>query len=1155
MLAGDLELVKDINDLSEGSNPQGLVAAGDYFYFYAKQGELWQSNGTSGGTRPVVDAAGSGMIAAPGINVSGVMYFTRTTTQHGNELWRTDGTPAGTILVKDIRPGAADSSIGAFANLNGTLFFTANDGVHGRELWKSDGTELGTTLVKDLPTGTEHASVRGMTAAGNYVYYIAKDSVGEALWRSDGTASGTQMVTTSSGAAMRANFSTHYLFDAPQLASVNGLFYFAANHNASGFEMWRTDGTEAGTFALTDFHSTLAGDPAYSSTNVNGVLYFVTEYNSNSDKPAGLWKTDGTIAGTQFVRAFFREFAYVNGKFFTRAYDAQHGEEPWALDLATNQTQLIRDIRSGPEGSLLISSSFLGTVPQLTTVDNMCFFYANEGSTGFELWKSDGTVGGTAFVKDIRSGSESAFQTFGTSFNPRHSLAFKGKLYVRVDDGRHGYELWTSDGTEQGTVLLKDIVTGAGGSGPENFLSTGSALYFTANDGVTSEWWRSDGSAAETKPFKEIHAGLNNVSLLANVNGLLYFTATSSSGQRQLWKSDGTQAGLQPVTHLLPVVGGFANINNVLYFTANDGASGTELWKTDGSPSGTKLVKDIASGPASSTFGQLVAAGNLVYFTLSQPDTGAELWRTDGTSQGTFLVKDIQVGPQGSKVGEPINVGGTLYFRANDGFNGYELWKSDGTAAGTTMVRDRSGANSLPESLTALGSNVFFSAYESTGGRVLWKSDGTEGGTVIVKDFGYTQSNRTGGPYEIISVGDKLFFSRLTLFFAGYETTELWVSDGTTNGTTLLKQSAAPGYFFRPRFLRNGGSQLLFNSGVESGPSEAVWTSDGTVAGTKPLLTAGQYIDGGRSSALVGDRLFIAGGLPGVGRELASLNTLTAPAQVGDFDRNNTVNQLDYNRWFTTFGSMTTLAADANALGGVDAADYTLWRDNQTTAVLDYNRDGTVSIVDQTFWAANFGATTGVGLQADGALNGTVDAADYTVWRDAIVPPARTDFNSNGRSDLADLDMWQGYFGATTAPALPADGNNNHIVDAADYTLWRDAYVPPTAAAPTIAIASAAVSASAAPSAEASRVPRVSGGSSAPLPRLTLGAHDARGDHAARLLMARDAAFAELGDDDNPSTRAESPHIRRASQPVGRVRVALKFKGLGGPSYGVKSTD
>jgi ELWxxDGT repeat protein len=89
--------------------------------------------------------------------VNGTLFFAANDGTRGHELWKSDGTSTGTVLVKDIRPGAFGSYPYSLTNVGGRLFFIANDGTNGRELWISDGTSTGTVLVKDINQGAGHA--------------------------------------------------------------------------------------------------------------------------------------------------------------------------------------------------------------------------------------------------------------------------------------------------------------------------------------------------------------------------------------------------------------------------------------------------------------------------------------------------------------------------------------------------------------------------------------------------------------------------------------------------------------------------------------------------------------------------------------------------------------------------------------------------------------------------------------------------------------------------------------------------------------------------------------------------------------------------------------------------------------------------------------
>src|SRR5215211_5963222 len=162
-LAGtQVRQVKDINATNHtpGAYPYNLTTVGNTVYFSAYNGingsELWKSDGTAAGTMLVkqIDPGETGYAYLGNLTaVDNTLFFTVADATHGVELWRSDGSTKGTALVKDINPGVAGASPSALTNINGTLFFDADDGVHGRELWTSDGTDHGTALAYDLAPG------------------------------------------------------------------------------------------------------------------------------------------------------------------------------------------------------------------------------------------------------------------------------------------------------------------------------------------------------------------------------------------------------------------------------------------------------------------------------------------------------------------------------------------------------------------------------------------------------------------------------------------------------------------------------------------------------------------------------------------------------------------------------------------------------------------------------------------------------------------------------------------------------------------------------------------------------------------------------------------------------------------------------------------
>ena len=193
-------------------------------------------------------------------SIDGTLYFNANDGLNGTELWKSDGTPAGTVLVADIFAGSNGSNPHELVNVNGTLCFVANDGVNGFELWKSDGTAAGTVMLKDIAAVSYFSGPKYLTNVNGTLFFMAVDGVSDfELWKSDGTAAGTALVKD-----IRAGIGNSY---ARELTNVNGTLFFQANDGGAG------DGTQPRSVAGPHEHCPLyAHLPARGRREVRGAL-------------------------------------------------------------------------------------------------------------------------------------------------------------------------------------------------------------------------------------------------------------------------------------------------------------------------------------------------------------------------------------------------------------------------------------------------------------------------------------------------------------------------------------------------------------------------------------------------------------------------------------------------------------------------------------------------------------------------------------------------------------------------------------------------------------------------------------------------------------------------------------------------------------------
>ncbi len=453
------------------------------------------------------------------------------------------------------------------------------------------------------------------------------------------------------------------------LITYKDLVFFTADTSVMGnnSKLWRTDGTSEGTIMLS-FNNLNIGGKFHKKTVANGFLFF-----GATDPIHGyeLFKSDGTVEGTYMVKDIFvgpnssmvSELFAFNGNVYFKAKDSWDNMELWKSDGTAEGTVMVQDIRPGQYGSVDNTSNG-ETGNCFAILNNELFFSAWDGNSAFshDLWKTDGEV-----VSRVKTSSTGKFGVY-----PQNLITFNGNVYYAaytLEGGNNyeGVELYMSDGTDEGTHLVKNInPTKYQDSYPDNFTIVNNTLFFAANDGINGkELWKTDGTEEGTVLVKDIYPG-------------------------------------SPGSMISPLVP-FVSFNNNLYFSAlyKEGAIsyGGELMKSDGTNDGTVLVKDIYPGAENSYPNYFCAVDGDLFFSATNT-LGTELWKTSATNAVTSLVKDIntnkaQIMAPSSFPFSLVNLGGILYFSASNGLSGSELWKYD-----------KSNVSSI-EDLTTSGKAVF----------------------------------------------------------------------------------------------------------------------------------------------------------------------------------------------------------------------------------------------------------------------------------------------------------------------------------------------------------------------------------------------------------------------------------------------------------------
>jgi len=525
---GNTGMVYNETTTENNWGPQRMVQMGGILYFTADDGvhgwELWRSDGTLDGTYMILDILGED--CEPAVDPETGEQYQDCTNPGSVRDW-----------------GWGDAAPGFFTEIvagNEKIFFTGFNGpksTNFADVWVSDGTAEGTHVVDDIWIDWDYfcdgcefyysgpRDLMVVPSNGNQpdrVVFSAIKAIantgdqgfpkGEELWISDGTQVGTRMLANIEPETSSFGSSNEYCcadFDGSiprDMALKGSQIWFTAQTESYGRELYRF-GLQlgGGLFLVKDINPGIeTSNPMY-LTHGSGGLYLSADDGINGQE---LHFSLGDAFTTNLVKDIWpgvnnssnpKHFTKFGNKLVFSADDGANGREIWITDNTEEGTYMIKDINPGNNssnpsgfygGSAASSANDEGKDnPDMQVYNGEVYFIADDGVHGKELWKTDGTEEGTVMLKDIAQGNNSSIWFTGGLAVKEWTAIHQGMLYFVADDFIHGPELWRTDGTSEGTLMVADYNNGSDGSWPWQFNSVGDKLYFSLWDGDQRQLW------------------------------------------------------------------------------------------------------------------------------------------------------------------------------------------------------------------------------------------------------------------------------------------------------------------------------------------------------------------------------------------------------------------------------------------------------------------------------------------------------------------------------------------------------------------------------------------------------------------------------------------------------------------------------------------
>ncbi len=791
-------------------NEYQIAASGKLFFlrYTGSNWQFWNSDGTSEGTKKLADLSSSINQISEFIEYQGKFYLISS-----NDLWVTDGTQSGTILLKTfnnvLSGGIGLNGLTAF---KGKIYFGASDEPVNKEVWFTDGTIAGTQKLKEInPTYSSIDSKFLGVVSGDYMYFGAmygQDLYG--LWKTDGTSEGTSMVR---------KFDYFY---ALRGTAYQDKILFAAYEPQTGYEMWISDGSEAGTHIVKDLAPGNATGFIASDNflfNLNGQIYFTS---NRSNIPGTfkmeIWKTNGTSDGTSLVNSI--------GQYIEKAF------------VSSDRNNIIFNTSSATSDYKYFVFNIDGTVTPLPVSvypGNQSFVDLNQNEIIFPIYDNDdyGTELFTYNLKENTYKNLTDINSVGSADPTTFYVTEQKDLIFQAESKKYGNEFFRMNKNSHKPELIKDLFPKYGQTLPKgqlmkigNYLYLKNSFYSTTLNSII----RTDGTAEKTESVGASY-GLNIISddLFENLNNeLLIFTSNSYLPTSKLYKLDNDKQSPELIKELtLAKPDGIYShseksylYNQNLYFLVKENNKNV-IYKTDGTTANTIKVISFDNADGSDGNPRLLGVfNNKLLLSRNKVKYGAnsEMWSYDSVTGSLSKVK-------------------TYYHK--DNADGQNLEES---------IMDVSINNNLMYVMARVGNDADYYV--------------TENG--VEKHF-YT-SDANFMKLDVINCGENTF---LLTGSDKYTTYQIFKTDRTPEGTYSIQQNyggivtanCVKGYLY----YLNGSSNKIWRNNGGSQPSEVLNTAVTNADNQEDLIIYRLISDG--------ETLHFAGKTESSGVELYSVTT------------------------------------------------------------------------------------------------------------------------------------------------------------------------------------------------------------------------------------------------------------------------------------------